>query len=170
MLPFTLFDPMKNTMDNLFVAVGKPEINVKIRIIQFSVMVVGLFVFGRIWQIEGVAVAVDLMMMLGIVLILIQAKKYVDISLRKMFAMPMIALLVGLIAGIGVYQIFPTDSLIFAALIKGSIFTLLYIAFLMIFDREEFRVLIRIFQKHIFNWKMIKSKRKLRIDKLKFDF
>ena len=161
MLPFTLFDPMKNTMDNLFVAVGKPEINVKIRIAQFSVMVIGLFIFGRIWAIEGVALAVDLMMILGIILILSQAKKYVDFSLRRMFAMPMVALFIGLIFGWGIYQIFPMSSLILGALMKGSVFTLLYIAFLAVFDREEFQILIRIFRKHIFNRKMIKSKREI---------
>jgi len=161
MLPFTLFDPMKNTMDNLFVAVGKPEINVRIRIIQFSVMVIGLFVFGRIWNIEGIALAVDLMMLLGITLILIQAKKYVDISLRKMFAMPMVALIIGAAVGMGVYRMIPVNSLFLTALMKGSIFTLLYVAFLAIFDREEFQVLIRIFRKHIFNRKMIKFKREV---------
>jgi len=161
MLPFTLFDPMKNTMDNLFVAVGKPEINVRIRIAQFSVMVIGLFVFGRLWEIEGVALAIDLMMILGIILILSQAKKYVDFSLRKMFAIPMVALFIGLIVSLGIYQVFSMDSLILGALLKGGVFTFLYLAFLAVFDREEFQILIRIFRKHIFNQKMIKSKRKI---------
>ena len=56
MLPFTLFDPMKKSMANLFVAVGKPEINIRIRMIQITVLVAGLFGLSKIWGIEGCCV------------------------------------------------------------------------------------------------------------------
>jgi O-antigen/teichoic acid export membrane protein len=99
MLPFTLFDPMKKTMANLFVAVGKPEIIVKIRTYQLIVMITGLFVLGNLFGIEGVALAVDIMMLVGVGLILHNSKNYIDYSLKSLFLNPFLCMLAGLLVG-----------------------------------------------------------------------
>ena len=43
MLVFTLFDPIKITVANLFIAVGEPEKVVRTRFIQAAVLIAGLF-------------------------------------------------------------------------------------------------------------------------------
>jgi len=96
MLPFTMFDPLKQTMASLFVAVGEPGKVVKIRAVQLLVMVVLLFALGIPFGIEGIAVAVDLMMIVGIVLILMGVKPYVDISIKQLFLFPAIGLFLGI--------------------------------------------------------------------------
>jgi O-antigen/teichoic acid export membrane protein len=96
MLVFTLFDPMQATVANLFVVMGKPEQVVKIRSVQLAVMVAGLFLLGRPLGIAGVALAVNAMLVVGIVTLLWQARTYVDFSLRHLFAAPSLALVFGL--------------------------------------------------------------------------
>jgi O-antigen/teichoic acid export membrane protein len=151
MLPFTLFDPMKKSMANLFVAVGKPEITVNIRLIQLTVMVVGLFTLGRIYGTEGVAIAVDLMMLVGIVLILLRAKEYVDLSLKKLFLFPTI----GLLLGVFIVLYFESSlNLIFGDVISGSIkafsFLFAYFAIILLFDIKEIQSVIYIAKKYLF--------------------
>jgi len=62
MLVFTLFDPMKLTVANLFIVVGKPEQVIWVRTVQLIVLIGGLFLLGLPWGIIGVALA---SMMLG---------------------------------------------------------------------------------------------------------
>ena len=138
MLPFTLFDPMKSTMGSVFSAVGKPSIIVRIKTIQLIVMVVFLYVFGNLFGIEGVALAVDLMMVIGIFLILKRAKEHVDYSLKRLFGVPVLALMLSLIMGFGLeYWFLGELSDIASGFIKGSVFCLLYASVFFLLDRKE---------------------------------
>jgi PST family polysaccharide transporter len=53
MLIFTLLDPIKVTVANLFVAVGKPEKVARARGVQFIVLLAGLFSLGPTFGIDG---------------------------------------------------------------------------------------------------------------------
>jgi PST family polysaccharide transporter len=101
MLIFCLLDPLTLAMGSLFVAVGKPEVVTRVRFAQLIVMVVGLFILGPLWDIAGVAIAVDIMVVLGIGLLLQQARKYVDLSVTKLFLAPLVALAAGLLIARG---------------------------------------------------------------------
>ncbi len=97
MLVFTLLDPIKGTVASLFVAVGYPEKTVRARSVQLLVLVVGLFALGPLWGIAGVALAVDLMLVVGIALLLWQSRVYVQFSVRRLFAVPAVGLVLGMI-------------------------------------------------------------------------
>jgi colanic acid/amylovoran biosynthesis protein len=99
MLAFTLFDPIKVTVAKLFVAVGRPEEVVRARAVQLAVMGIGLYTLGPRFGIAGVALAVDMMLVLGIALLLWQARKYVDFSLSTLFATPGLGLTAGMALG-----------------------------------------------------------------------
>ena len=92
MLIFTMFDPMKRTIADLFIAVGRPEKIARSRIIQLVVMVGGLFLLAPPFGITGVALAVDIMVVVGIGLLLWQAREYVTFSITRLFFMPGLAL------------------------------------------------------------------------------
>jgi O-antigen/teichoic acid export membrane protein len=158
MLPFTLFDPMKKSMANLFIAVGKPEVTVKIRLVQLIVMVAGLFTLGRIFEIEGVAVAVDLMMLVGVFLILKRAKEYVDFSLRKLFLFPLIGLALGM--AIVLYFEFAFNQLhsdVVTGLIKIGLFSIAYFGILLLFDLKEIKSVLYIATKYLIKKPIIKG-------------
>lgn len=96
MLVYTMFDPFKLTIAGVFIAVGRPERVVRARMIQLIVMVIGLAALTPMLGIAGVALAVDAMLVVGIVLLLWQARSYVDFSIQKLFGAPLIGLIVGM--------------------------------------------------------------------------
>jgi O-antigen/teichoic acid export membrane protein len=138
MLLFTLLDPIKMGVANLFIAVGKPEQIVRARFAQLVILVIGLFTMGRFWGIAGVALAVDVMLFVGIVILLWQSRKFADFSLQRMFLKPVWALLVGLLLGRGVLLlpgVLGSDWR--TGIAKTAVFTIAYGLVLFIFERDE---------------------------------
>jgi hypothetical protein len=77
--------------------VGRPEFVVRARLVQLAVLVVGLFGLGLLLGIDGVAVAVDAMLVVGITMLLLEARKHVSYSLRRLLLAPAVALCAGLL-------------------------------------------------------------------------
>jgi O-antigen/teichoic acid export membrane protein len=98
LLIFALLEPLRSTVSDLFLAVGAPTQLVWTRMAQLGVLIVGLFVLGSQWGIEGAAVAVNLMILLGIGVMLYRARQYVRFSLLRLFLAPSLALLLALLA------------------------------------------------------------------------
>jgi O-antigen/teichoic acid export membrane protein len=138
MLVFTLFDPIKVTVANLFLAVGRPQEVVRARAAQLAVMGMGLFVLGPPLGIAGVALAVDAMLVVGIALLLWQARKHVDFSLWTLFAAPGIAVILGMGLARGAIVLpgilgspWRTGSL------KTAVFSIAYGLILLILERRQ---------------------------------
>jgi len=145
MLIFTLLDPIRGTIANLFVAVGCPEKTVRARLVQLAVLVAGLFLLGPPFGIAGVAVAVDVMLAIGILLLLWQAKSHVDFSAVRLFAAPTLALVVAMAAGRAAIELpgvlsspWRTGS------VKAAVFLPLYVAVLLVLERDEVQRVVRI--------------------------
>lgn len=138
MLVFTLLDPIKVTVSNLFVAVGKPELVVRARFVQLVVLMIALYLLGPSLGISGVALAVDLMLVVGIAMLLWQARTYVDISLMRLFAVPGLALTLGLLAGFAAGNL-PgiVGSDWWTGLAKIVAFSLLYGLVMLILERHQ---------------------------------
>lgn len=109
MLVFTMLDPLRHTISDLFVAVGKPEQVLQVRLVQLGLLIAGLVILGPPLGIAGVALAVNVMLAAGIVILLWQAQRYVDFSSVRMFLVPSLALLLGLGAGSGAALLLPQD-------------------------------------------------------------
>jgi O-antigen/teichoic acid export membrane protein len=92
MLLFTLFDPLKITISGVLIAVGRPEKVSLARFIQVLVLLIGLYGLGLRLDIAGVALAVDLMLLSGILLLLLYIRPYVDYSPWRLFGPPTLAL------------------------------------------------------------------------------
>lgn len=143
MLVYTLLDPIKMTVADLFVAVGRPEKVLRVRLVQLGVMVIGLFTLGLRFDIAGVALAVNLMLVVGIAALLVQARDYVDYSARRLFLTPGLALAAGLLAGgvaVALLGALVASSW-WTALIKTVAFLLAYAAILFVFERTLLRSL-----------------------------
>lgn len=142
MLVFTLLDPIKVTVASLFVAVGYPEKTVRARLVQLVVLVIGLFALGPRWGIEGVALAVDAMLVVGIALLLWQAKAHVHFSLLRLFGVPSIALVVGMVAGRAAIMLpgilgspWRTGS------VKTAVFLVTYVGLVLLLERRQIPML-----------------------------
>ncbi len=140
MLVFAMLDPIKLTLGHLFVAVGQPQRVVWIRAIQLIVLLVGLFLLGPRLGIVGVALAVDIMLFVGIGLLLWQARPFVDFSGLKMFLAPVAALIIALLGGWAlVLAPGMPDSDWVTAVAKLVVFSLLYSVILVIFERQSIK-------------------------------
>ncbi len=150
MLIFTLFDPMKQTIGSLFNAVGHPMTVVKVRSFQLVVMIAGMYLMGQGLGIAGVALAVDLMLVLGIVIVLQMARKYVDFSLKDMLLAPALAVVVGMGLTLGVRALLPEiASPIVSAGIDFLLFSTGYVAVLLLFDRKNIGDMIFLLNKYL---------------------
>jgi PST family polysaccharide transporter len=150
MLIFTLFDPLKHTTSGLFTAVGQQGILVRYYLIQLGVLALGLFGLGLPLGINGVALAVNLMLLTGIGLNLRRARDYVDYSLRALFLGPAAAVALGLAGGFALEQ-WPAAaaSVWLSAILKGLVFTGIYGGVLLIADREQLRDMTQIIRRYL---------------------
>jgi len=141
MLVFAMFNPIKRTVADLYIATGNPGRVARARFIQLLVLVAGLYLFGTQWGIAGVAVAVDVMLVLGIGFLLWGSRRYVDFSLRRLIAVPVLALAVAVALPYVVFLAWGTPE---NAWISGGVKALLFSAtFLIIWLSLEWRDAVR---------------------------
>jgi O-antigen/teichoic acid export membrane protein len=144
MLIFALLDPIKATVANLFVAVGQPEQVIRARLIQLLVLVIGLFGLGLTLGIIGVALAVDAMLVIGIAMLLWKARRYIDISLLRLFAAPTIALFAAVMIAYGVMLLLGMgETTWFSAILKTGIFVAIYLFTLLLLERSQTVAVLR---------------------------
>ena len=143
MVLYILLDPIKLTIANLFIAIGKPEKVLWSRLVQLAVMIAGLFIFGNLWGIAGVAMAVNLMLITGIILLLRQAREYVQFSVRRLFVAPTFAFVVSIVLARAAIEIPGVrSSLWLIAAVKASTFSILYLAVIAILERGQLPILL----------------------------
>ena len=145
MLLFTLFDPLKKMISSVIsLAGGEPQIVVRARLYQLTIMILGIITLGPRLGINGVAIAVDIMLVIGIIILLAKVRLFVDYSLKELFGIPLLALLLSSTAVfslgmmIEIHAISPLAWLIS----KGLMFSVSYLLILFLF---EFRKLQEIF-------------------------
>ncbi len=157
MLVFTLFDPIKVTVAQLFVAVGRPEFVVRARLIQLGVLAAGLLALagpvpiGLSLGIDGVAIAVDVMVVVGIGLLLLEARKHVSYSLRRLLLFPAVALGAGLVAAWSAAQLsFVSGSDWRTGAVKIGVFTVVYGLLLFLFEGRQLVDMVRLVSRQSF--------------------
>ncbi len=95
MLLYSLLDPIRVITSSVLIAVGKPQKVSQVRMLQLLTLGIGLFTLGFSYQIAGVAMSMDLMVLVGVLLSLWIVREYVDFSVLRLFAPPVLALLAG---------------------------------------------------------------------------
>ncbi len=138
MLIYTMFDPIKNMISGLLIQSGAPERVSRARLIQLAVMAAGLVTLGPALGIAGVALAVDAMLIVGMVILYAEARRLVDFSLRQFFGVPTAALGLGLLA---VYSALALPGSAgndwLTGLLKGGVFSLVYAGVLLSLERAQ---------------------------------
>ncbi len=149
MLLFVLLDPIKLTIGLLFMAVGQPQRLVQARFVQFSVLIFGLLLLGTTWGTNGVALAVDIMLLVGIVIMLHQARPYIDFSVKQLFAVPLFAVGIALSLTYFLLSAVTMEKVWLEGLAKLIIFTATYLAIWLAFERHETKRMIIAFRQII---------------------
>jgi PST family polysaccharide transporter len=143
MLLFTLLDPIRSTLASLYIAVGRPEKVLWARLAQLGVLTSGLFIFGKLWGISGVAIAVNLMILIGIIILLWQARTYVQFSVLRLFGAPALALIVGMVISRLVIEI-PgiLGSYWRTGGVKAFVFSFIYLIIIFAIEHKELPMLL----------------------------
>jgi O-antigen/teichoic acid export membrane protein len=143
MLIYTMLDPIKVTIASVFTAVGVPEKAVWARLGQLFVLLLGIFTLGPRFGIAGVALAVNVMLLVGITILLMLTRKYVEFSIRKMFVVPTFALVVGIVLGRAAIEIpgvcgspWCTGS------VKTVVFIFVYGIIIFTFERDQIPLIL----------------------------
>ncbi len=91
MVVYTWLDPLSMVASYLLIAVGQPRLTARVRGIQILVFLPAMALLGRLWGIEGVALAADLMAVVGIGWLLAYGRRYVSYSWRAVWIPPLAA-------------------------------------------------------------------------------
>jgi PST family polysaccharide transporter len=127
LLLYALLDPSRRALADLFVAVGKPQELIRSRGFQLLMLTGTILVLGPTMGIAGVAVAVDLGLLVGLSVMVRSAREYIDFSLMQLLWVPTLGLLIGI--GITLMlesQLLPTLEAWQIGLIKSGVFSTLY--------------------------------------------
>jgi O-antigen/teichoic acid export membrane protein len=150
MIAYTLIDPIKHSVGHLFVSVGCPGVLTRTRLIQLLVLVAGLVVLSPALGIEGVALTVTAMSLVGVGTLLRRARQYVDFSLTRLFAVPMGASLVGALLAIGATHFSATGGARWlTAGLKTVFFALAYGSAILIMERPAVHDLLRFLRRFV---------------------
>ena len=145
MVVYTLLDPLFLTVGNLLMAVGQPQLITRIKAVQMVAFVPLVILFAYLGGINGVAVVADLMLVLGTLLILWTARKYVEVPFRRIFAAPTLSLLAGLLASFLAMQVVPVKSLWAVLLLKGTAAGFSYLLVLLLIEYRFYRQQVSFF-------------------------
>lgn len=136
MLVFALVDPIRNATANLFLAVGEPQRIVWTRAVQLAALIASLFIFGGLWGVNGAALAIDVMLLVGTALFLWQARLFVDFSLWHLFGPPALGLVAGFLLAWGAQALAPDEAGWAGALARVLAYTGGYGLVLLLLERE----------------------------------
>lgn len=145
MLVFTLFDPMKLMIASVIsLAGGEPQIVVKARLYQLATMILGILILGPLLGINGVAIAVNMMLVAGIVILLFKVRIFVDYSIKEIFVVPLIALLLSSAAVFSWRMLvnMPSSSDLILMLFKAVLFSVVYLLILILFEHKKMEEIV----------------------------
>jgi O-antigen/teichoic acid export membrane protein len=99
MLIYIMLDPLYVNLSYLIIGAGQPGWLARARLVQTALFVAAVIVSARLWGINGVALAADLMMLGGTVILLVYSHRLVSFSLPRLFCWPVAATVVSTAIG-----------------------------------------------------------------------
>jgi len=142
MVVYVLLDPLLIVGAKLAQAVGRPDFWTRSRLIQSVFFVPAVIIGHRIWGINGVAIATDIGMLIGLVMLFSQNRELVDVSFKRMFGFPILALLLG--GGVSFYlsSIWAFDSQLAGAVFKILVCVCVYLLVLLVTEFKDYKVYV----------------------------
>ena len=120
------------------IAVGQPKLQTINRLIQLVFFIPLVIVFARYYGIEGVGVAADLMLVVGVIGLLRAAKKFVTYSSFEMFFAPALGLLLGGSAAFAFQALFVMQNPWILLVVKTLIAAVVYTAILFMLEIKAY--------------------------------
>ncbi|GJM41377.1 MAG: lipopolysaccharide biosynthesis protein [Ardenticatenaceae bacterium] len=137
MLVYTLLDPILAMFTQLILANGQPKILARAQLWQMLFFVPAVMIASNHFGIEGVAVAADLMLIVGFVVILPKLRQFVDFSLRQLVGVPILAIATALLGSVFVMSLLPELHTAVILIQKGLVVAVIYTSVLLLLEREQ---------------------------------
>jgi hypothetical protein len=100
MTVYVVLDPLYINLSYLMMGMGRPEVLVRVRLGQVVLFVAAVVALAQWCGIQGVALAANLMMLVGVVALLVHGARCVHLELARVLAWPCVALAAACAAGI----------------------------------------------------------------------
>ncbi len=142
---YMVLDPLVIMSSNLFFALGQPEVIARVRLVQLALFLPAVVAGAKVASINGVALAADAMLFIGLVLTLRRARKVVTFSLWRMMGWPLLASGVGIalpLALVG-YNSLLTPGAGWTVIAKAVLFVAAYGGVLLVGEGKEVREMVR---------------------------
>jgi O-antigen/teichoic acid export membrane protein len=136
MLVYILLNPIYVNLSYLIIGVGRPDGLTRVRFMQVALFVVAVVVFAYLWNINGVAMAANLMMLSGTLALLIYSRRFVSFSLSRMFLWPTVATAASVATGFLLVQGVQWTSLWWTLILKSISISGVYILILYLTERH----------------------------------
>lgn len=139
MVVYTLLDPVGMAAGRLLTAVGHPELTARARALQLVVFIPAVILLNW-WQgIVGVAIAADVMALIGVVLLFGYTRRFVDYSIRTLLFWPVVALVVTAVPTLLLTPFWQQLNPWLVLPAKLLLITLLYGTILWLTEREQLK-------------------------------
>jgi PST family polysaccharide transporter len=135
MLVYTLLDALLMLGGNLLLAVGRPQALQQSRLVQALVFVPAVVAGSAVWGINGVALAADVMLVLGSWLVYRRLREFVDFSLFRLGFWPLLALTIAWGAGFLLEWKWSAGGTWAIVAAKFALFTAVYLGVLLLVER-----------------------------------
>lgn len=137
MLVYTLLDSLLLLSGNLLFAVGRPHLGWNTMRIQALFFIPAVILGAAVWGINGVALATNLMLVIGWLVVYRYLRQLVDFSPFRLFFWPTLALVGAYAVGLVIEATWQSASLVL--LVSGKVigFSMLYLGMLMIAERAD---------------------------------
>jgi O-antigen/teichoic acid export membrane protein len=137
MILYTLLDPLIATLKSLLIAVGQAGLILRTKVFQFIIFVPSVILLAKLYGIEGVAIAADMMIVVGTFFLFRHVGKFVDYSRHTLWGWPVIALLLSAGTQLLLTAVWQSLPLWGSLLGKGIIISTIYWGVLLLMEREE---------------------------------
>ena len=136
MLIYIFLNPLYINLSYLLMGVGQPGTLAHVRLVQVIIFVFTVILFAYYWRIRGVAIAANIMMLIGTVALLAISRRFVKFSLPRMFKWPTIATLLSGATGLVLISITQELNPWFSLILKSFAIACIYCLTLYITERN----------------------------------
>ncbi|MCA9917890.1 MAG: oligosaccharide flippase family protein [Anaerolineales bacterium] len=137
MIVYTVLDPLVVGVGNLLIAIGRPDLPFRTRILQVTIFIPTVILLGSKWGIEGVAIAANLMVASGALVLFKLTHRFVDYSARRLWLWPTVGLIITCAVILGLNFFWLSLPIWLAFVLKFGLICLIYGGLLFFVEREE---------------------------------
>lgn len=137
MLVYAVLEPLLTLIKNLFFSTGQPQEVLKVSTAQVVFFTPAVILGAALGNINGVALAADGMLVVGIWRAYLPTRRLVDFSPFRLGGRPLIALAVSMAAGLSIEQVMIGQAWQIL-LVKSAAYFFLYTGLMLVFERNDY--------------------------------